>query len=332
MAAAADFKGMAAASRLMDAIKALRRLPATRERRAELEAKLRDAQASIGDEMGVISTEIDLSKFVDHTREIMEGQTLPQALARFASLDRSPTPEALREQALQQANQNPLSSVIPMAIHDDEGKLVAQSPGVMAGSGSEEIAIRHQIARLESIRRKIAVYGAIEPARRVMQAEHPLSVRHFEPIAGMSPFIPPGHANIYALGFSRFFGGDFISALSILVPQLENSLRHVLRQAAIDPSSIKSDMTQENRTISVMLARDRTALEKIFGPAIVLEIENLFDFRGGPTIRHQVAHGLMPEGAFHSSDAIYACWFIFRLCLLPLYKYWDKVTEAYGSL
>jgi len=141
-----------------------------------------------------------------------------------------------------------------------------------------------------------------------------------------------GHSRSYALGFARFFGGDFISALSILVPQVENSLRHVLRQAAVDPSSIQSDMTQESRTISVMLRKDRAALERIFGPAIVFEIENLFDFRGGPTIRHQVAHGLMPAGALHSSDAIYACRFIFRLCCLQLFAHWDRVTELYGSL
>lgn len=49
MAAAANFDGMIAASWLMDAIEALRRLPKTKERRAELEAKLRKAQASILD-------------------------------------------------------------------------------------------------------------------------------------------------------------------------------------------------------------------------------------------------------------------------------------------
>ena len=65
----------------------------------------------------------------------------------------------------------------------------------------------------------------------------------------------------------------------MLVPQVENSLRYVLKQAAVDPSSIKTDMTQESRTISVMLEKDRAVLEKIIVPAIVLEIGNLFDFR-----------------------------------------------------
>lgn len=252
-------------------------------------------------------------------------------LAEFARLDASPSPETLREQAIEQANQNPLSSIIPMAIHDDEGKLVAKSPGLIDDDGSDT-GMRHLIARQEAVRRHLTAFGMIEPARRLMFTEHPLHTRHFLPLVSMSPFVPAAHEDLYALGFARFFGGDFISALHILVPQLENSLRYVLKQAAIDPSSIQSDMTQENRTISVMLDKDRAALEKIFGPAITLEIENLFDFRGGPALRHQVAHGLMSAGACGGPDAIYACWFIFRLCCLPLFPHWQHVAAAYEDL
>lgn len=163
-------------------------------------------------------------------------------------------------------------------------------------------------------------------------AEHPLEARDLLPLAEFSPFVPSGYENIFAFGFARFFGGDYISALHILVPQLENSLRYVLKQAAIDTSSMQSDMTQENRTLSVMLGKDRAALEKIFGPAITLEIENLFDFEGGPSLRHQFAHGLLSAGACHSHDAIYACWFIFRLCCLPLFRHWQQVADAYARL
>ena len=95
----------------------------------------------------------------------------------------------------------------------------------------------------------------------------------------MSPFVPGDRVELFTTGFVRFFGGDFISALHILVPQLENSLRHILKQAGVEPSAIWSDMTQENRTLSVMLDKDRDALEGIFGSAIVFEIENLLDFR-----------------------------------------------------
>ena len=332
MAAAAGFKGMTAASWLMDAIKALRQIPKTKERRQELEAKLRDAQGSIADEMGEISTEIDLTDLVDHARKAVTGLTLAQALAEFGNLERSPEPDKLREDVQKQATQNPLSSIIPMSIHDDEGKVVAKSPGLAIGEEDDDTAVRHLIARNEGMRRQISVSGMIEPARRLINAEHPMEQRYLEPIVGLSPFVPGGRTDLYALGFARFFNGDFISALHILVPQFENSLRYVLKQVGVDPSGIQNDMTQENRTFSVMLEKDQEALEKIFGPAIIFEIDNLFNFRGGPTIRHQLAHGLISGGSCYEPDSIYTCWFIYRLCCLPLFPHWQQVTDALNEL
>ena len=137
---------------------------------------------------------------------------------------------------------------------------------------------------------------------------------------------------MFALGFARFFSGDFVSALHILVPQLENSLRHVLKQHGVDLSVIHNDMTQENRSLSRLLDNEREALGKIFGPAIVFEIDNLFNFRGGPALRNRVAHGSMSDDACHSVEAIYACWFIFHLCCLPLFPYWREVSEELDRL
>lgn len=328
MAASAGFKGMLAANFLSDAIRDLRAIPGTKERRQELEAKLREAQASIMDEMGAVAMEVDLSDVADQARKTVSGLTLAQALAQFARLASSPSPDDLRKEGAEAAQKSLLSG-IPAAYHDEEGKMVAKSPGLFGDGDDQDEAMRYLIARHESFRRQTASNGAIDPTRQLIQSQHPLSVRDFLPLAELSPFVPSGHECIFALGFARFFGGDYISAVHLLVPQLENSLRHVLKLEGTDPSMIRSDMTQENRTLSVMLEKDRDVLEKIFGPAIVFEIDNLFDFRGGPALRHSVAHGFVPAGECFGSDAIYACWFILRLCVLPLLPHWKQVTEVY---
>jgi len=91
-------------------------------------------------------------------------------------------------------------------------------------------------------------------------------------------------------------------------------------------------MTQENLTISVMLEKRRDALESVFGKAIIYEIENLFDLRAGPNLRHKLAHGMLTTGACYGHDARYACWFIFRLTCLPLFAHWERLTAAYEEL
>ena len=328
LADAAGGEGMVASSFIMDAIQALRRLPNTRERRRELEVKLHGAQAYVRDEMGQISATLDLTEHVQHARQSVGGRTLGHALGAFAALARSPEPDTLRDQARRVAEETPLSSIMSSTLVDDDGKVVARSPGLRGDANDSDIALHHLIARHEGFRRQTNVQGLIEPARHWIQSEHPLDRCDLRPIAELTPFVPADRVDLVTTGLARFFGGDFFSALHILVPQLEHSLRHILIHAGVDPSAIHSDMTQEVRTLSVMLDKERGPLEEILGPAIVFEIENLFDLRAGPSLRHQVAHGLISAGECYNTDSIYACWFIFRLYCLPLFPHWEQLVQS----
>ncbi len=321
-------RGMVAAGYLMDAIQELRRIPNTRERRQQVESLLRNAQASISDEMGVVSSPvIDLTDLAKETRESVSGLSLAQALVVFADLDSSPEPAILQNEAREQYKESTVLSFISTSIVDDESKVVSKSPALTGNETEDQSAIHHRVAQNESVRRQLVASGQIEPARQLIHIEHTLGQHDFLPLVTMSPFVPEDRVHLFSLAFMRFFGGDFISALHLLVPQLENSLRHILKQIDKEPSSIQSDMTQENRNLSVLLKKDREPLEKVFGSAIIYEIENLFDFRGGPALRHELAHGLISGETCYGTDAIYACWFIFRLCCLPVFDHWEQLTE-----
>ena len=326
LADAAGGTGVQAASHITDAIRDLRTLSDTKDRRSELEKKLRQAQADIRDEMGVISTEVNLTDLVQEVEQAVAGAGLASAIWEFVNLTHSPTPDELRESAEQHARDHPISAMMPMTMHDQDHKVVASSPGYI-GNEDDDAAIRPLIAQLESYRRRVDAEGLIEPARRAIQLEHSLDLFDLRSLNDLSPFVPSDRTHLFALGFTRFLNGDFASALHILVPQLENSLRHVLKLAGHEPSTIQSDMTQEDRSLSMMLKKDREALESVFGAAIVYEIENLFVFDWGPSIRHRLAHGLISSSECHGSDSIYACWFVFRLCCLPLAPRWQLVVE-----
>ena len=326
LAEAAGGTGMVASSHFMDAIHDLRNLPDTKERRSELEEKLRQAQAHIRDEMAVFSSEVDLTDLVHEAHRAVGGASLASAIWAFVNLSKSPTPEQLRDMVEQQAREHPISAIMPLSIHDDDNKVVANSPGYI-GNEADDDAIRPLIARFESTRRSLHAAGLIEPARRKIHAEHGLDLDDLQYLADMSPFVPQDRTYLFGLGFTRLLNGDFASALHILVPQLENSLRHVLKLAGQDPSAIQSDMTQEDRSLSVMLDKDRDALERVLGDAIVCEIENLFDVRSGPAIRHRLAHGLISGPECHGPDSVYACWFVFRLCCLPLGPHWQQIAD-----
>ena len=332
---AAGGKGMVAANAYRNAIQALGSPSGTKERQQEIEQKLRRAQPSVRDEMGVTSTPFDLTDSIECTRQSISGLPLPLALGKFAGLAQAPEPDELRGQAEHIVEKYPFFSMMSSMKVDEEGKVVAESPGMFGSQEDFDNALHHPIAQNEDLRRQNYVHDSIEPARQIIQSGHSLYQDHLRLIAAMTPYVPDDWVDLVATGLARFFGGDFISALHILVPQLERSLRHILEQAGVDPSAIRSDMTQEDLTLSVMLKKHREyrePLEEILGPAVVFEIENLFDFRGGPYLRHRVAHGRVSSYECYSTDSIYACWFIFRLFCLPLFPHWDEVARRMDGI
>jgi hypothetical protein len=126
----------------------------------------------------------------------------------------------------------------------------------------------------------------------------------------------------------RFFQGDFTSATYILTPLLENSLRYVLKSYGHDVSVFDdASQTQQDLTISKLFEQMRYELDAIFTKPITTDIANVFLNRPGPHLRHDIAHGLAHDGTPYGADAVYGCWLIFRLSLLPLFPHRDQLRE-----
>ena len=85
-----------------------------------------------------------------------------------------------------------------------------------------------------------------------------------------------------------------------------------------------SDLTQDDRSLSGILENMRKEMEVIFGVDLVYEIDLLFNYRPGPALRHEAAHGKLTDGLSYSVDAIYACWLIYKMTVVPLVPYWKE--------
>src|SRR4051794_9364313 len=88
---------------------------------------------------------------------------------------------------------------------------------------------------------------------------------------------------------------------------------------------------QEERTISSLFDQMRGELEAVFGKAITADIERVFLKKPGPYLRHAVSHGLLHDGDPYGHNAIYGCWLIFRLCLLPLFAVREQIQLPFDD-
>jgi len=313
---------------LEKAIAELRCLPATKEQMRVLKHRLVDTQARVLDEMQSISTTDDISELVANARSSVAGKPLSEMLRTMAHATRSPRLKQLRDEARRSIAEHPLSSLFGSTHYDHDGKPMHRTSGGAIGDSADDEAVQEHISRSEKIRRSLVVAATIEPVRQTIVLEQTITDVLIAVLCQHSIFVPDDRQGLFVAGLLHFFHGDMIAALHILLPQLENSLRHVLRLHGHDVIKLNEDMTQESLGLTQMLARLRPELDAIFGDAVVAEFDNLLIYRGGPQLRDRTSHGLLHHWEPFGHDSVYACWLVYRLVCIPLLPHWNELAPA----
>ena len=171
------------------AIGELRQIPGTEERREELRKEMRVLQEKSLEEMRSFEIPIDLSDVVSGTIEVFEKLTPPEALKQFALLVRPDNAAQMRKEAVEA--ETGIAGMFASTHLDSEGKIIAEVEGAsFDGSPPSEDWIRSKMIQRLQFTMDIAVRGQLEPARRFLAGEFPLSERHFRFIVLQSPFVP----------------------------------------------------------------------------------------------------------------------------------------------
>lgn len=316
--AAGASSSLIVATLLSSAIAQLSGSPTHKLRRQELRHRLVDVQPRVLEEMSSFSHPMDLRELVAETRERLGKVGLLHKLFLLVCLAASPDPEKLAREARETLQAHPLSGIFGATHLDREGKVLHRTTAGGMGSDGDG-AVLAQIAQAEKIRRHILVAGGIDVARQTIITEHHVSSDILCSLLQLSPAVPPDLAVTMSQGFVRFLQGDFTGATYILTPMLEAMLRHLLKSAGHDVTTFDdATETQEDRTISSLFDQMRSELDGILGTPLTTDLENVFLKKPGPCLRHALAHGLLHDGSPFEPDAIYGCWLILRICLLPL--------------
>lgn len=315
----------AKASWVTDALLRLRHIKSDEAQKleAELEDELKRLQKSSLREMAPFEVNIEVPGERERISDMFSKMDFATALKTFALIDGSPKMEDLKTRAKERARHSPLMSMMSAKHVDSEGRIIVNTSGAHHGEPPEDWYTR-MIAQDESLRRAFTVANHLDPARQAIMASVAIEERHFGPIVYQSGFVPRTQAPIYALGFARLFQGDGLSATHLIVPQLEPSLRHILKMWGDDPSKRRDDSTEEDLSLDAIITHHRETLEKILGAPLVDEINRIFNLQPGPTLRHSAAHGQLSASECYGPDAFYACWLLYRICCLFVIAQWDE--------
>jgi len=316
---------MVAASFYENAIQTYRTIPKAErsahrvdERIAELRADLNASGEKSLTQMGTIrSPPIDITQLVEKARNSVTGKSAQEALLAFTNLHSGANAKKLRHDVLESMRRHPFRSMLPATMMSHDGHVIAKRSGFSAGENitkNDEAAIHAEMINNYSRSIGLVVQGIIGPALEVILLEHRLREDDFVGLARQSPIVPKDRAGLF--GKALFFGYecDFVIALHILIPQIENLARVHLKQAGAQTTNIDKDGIQNENGMSTLM--DLPEAEKIFGKDLTFELKALFCDAFGPNLRNKLAHGLLDEDSCHSIFGIYAWWFALKLIFI----------------
>jgi hypothetical protein len=254
-----------------------------------LEVRLRALGPAAMNEMQAISatTEIPAGEF-ERFVAVMAAGTLDEALARIAARF-VPHKAVLAKQVRELAKAAPLGALFSQTILDWEGRPIAtigsleeDFEGHLVRRASENMMLEAPWLRavIDRVRERLA------PTAAALR-DHLLK----------SPVFDSRKAGILERGLAAYLDGDVMVAAPVLVPQVEDVLRNIVRLAG--ESTYKPRRQGGGLLLKVFddLLREE-AVEHALGEHGVHYFRALFTDQRGWNVRNDVCHGITPVHAF----------------------------------
>lgn len=316
------------ADRFSKAIEAARRHGGLRTLIDELHQEMNEANERALSELKPMEIKIDVTKYVNGGRDAINSVSLADALPQIARLVAPPKIEELRKVVADGIEKHPLMHHISAVTYNDKGRVVARPTPALASEPEEkEAGILAQMIIECGRQQELLGRSLFESARLALKEKYPVDATIFESLVTQNPFVPEGREGLYLKGLKSGLHGDFATAMHILIPQLENSLRAYMEESGKLVTRLKDDLTQKEHDLNKLLYED--SVKQVFGEDLIFTLRVLLVEELGGNFRNRLAHGLLSDDHFYGGWCNYLWAITIRMLWLGrlVMEKWQKQQE-----
>jgi len=318
------------ASLYAEAVQALLAIPKHLRKAKGIDDKLKSlrqlqrdiAMQSLGDFAPMRGESLDLEEEIYSSEQEISGKEMAEALLALAECWPLASRKLTEVETRKRIGEFFFSRMFSSQKLATDGRVVAESPAASDLSAEDDEvtdAVWSKMIQDHVLRVRFGVQSAIAPALRQFARERLISTHDLVNIVGQSGAVPSERIGLMAKGLKAGFEGDFIVALHLLVPQIENFVRTHLKLKGAKTLTTEADSLQMEAGLSTLVALPE--MDEVFGEDLAFEIRALFCEGFGPNLRNELAHGLLDAHAMQSAESIYAWWLIFRIVYQ---QYWYR--------
>lgn len=182
---------------------------------------------------------------------------------------------------------------------DAKGNIIGVS-----GDGAKQIYIDAKLTR------EIYCKSIIVPMYNHFSDQIAISEMELNSLLYGGKFIPPERLSIYTRGLFHGFCGNFVEAVHLLVPQIENGLKTLLNNEGKITRKLNHDV-QTEKNLQYFLDE----LKGILSDDLLFDLDGLLNEAFGENLRHDLAHGLCETARLSSYIGLYTWWLALKMSL-----------------
>jgi len=282
----------------------------------EIAARVKEYQRQGLSELKQHGGTFDASEFIAAARSAVAGKPLADALAAFAALPRLPNRAAVRKEVMRRAKTFIFTHLFGEVKLNAEGAPIA-GRGTVTGDETEDtdnvLALMYDDV-VSSF--NIEAQTTIQPAWRQIQEEHDIREQDMLIVAQQSWFVPPSREPYFAKGMAAGFNRDLITAIHVLVPQIEGAIRWHLKRRGVNTIRQNRDGYDEERDLNQLLALPET--KKLLSESLHFALTALLTSRFGYNLRNNLAHALVEPRDCYSTISLFFFAVVVMICFRTL--------------
>ncbi|XVN19781.1 DUF4209 domain-containing protein [Pseudomonas corrugata] len=291
-----------------------------------LRRRIAEAGARVVEQMSLISTRTDITKLVNRTKRLIEGQSFGTALYHLANMYPFCSPADSRQGALKLLRTGIVSSLTEAVFFDETGRVIAKRPPLSFGAElteEDEYTVQAKMVSEHLHTIKLTVRGGVLPALAIISEAHCVKEVDMVELAKASSLVPPNRVHMVGKGLYWGFVGDFGMAAHFLIPQMEALIRHRMKEAGLNTSTSSADGIVTENGLSTLM--DVEGVSELLGDDVAFEIKAVFCSPYGPNLRNTFAHGLLDDDQIYAESIVYAWWFMLKYISGP---FWTSVPRV----
>lgn len=241
------------------------------------------------------SKPIDLRKQIDVAKRKVQGLDLESAIFKFSLMEHLQE-KTIRRNVMAILKKSPLVACFPMETYDN-GNLVSRVEGIDFGDPKFEKSDRFQqlMVRQFDMIMQLIWNGSLWPAFCTILAEHKIDKEFCYSLCASSRSVPKNRVKMFGRGLLAGFEQDFQTAAALLVPQIENVVRRLLK-ACGEETILHDTGTEIDSELGLSrLVNDESKMHKILGDDLAFELKAMFGPSPNYNWRNRYAHGMVND-------------------------------------